>query len=99
MVATHGPSFIAALHIGDLNAELKKRGKQLGRGSGVSGWKNNFDEATGKLYWENLGKWVQEGKILIPKFRIIEGLNADLVYEALDSYKGQKSVLRAVVHP
>lgn len=99
MVASHRESSIAVVHRVDLTTELKKRGKPLGRGSGVSGWKNNFDEATGKLYWESLGKWVQQGKIQIPKFRVIEGLDADLVNEALDSYHGLKPGVQAVIHP
>ncbi|CZR58222.1 related to alcohol dehydrogenase, zinc-containing [Phialocephala subalpina] len=99
MVATHCPSSIAVLHVADVTAQLEKRGKKWGRGSGVSGWKNNFDEETGKLYWESLGKWVQEGKILIPKFRVIEGLDEVLVNEALDSYIGHKPVVQAVIHP
>ncbi|KAE8443923.1 hypothetical protein EG329_001233 [Mollisiaceae sp. DMI_Dod_QoI] len=99
LVAKNRASSVAVLHSVDLTSELKKRGKSLGRGSGVSGWKNNFDEETGRLYWENLGKWVQEGKILIPKFRVIEGLDEVLVNEALDSYRGRKPVVHAIVHP
>ncbi|KAF8849270.1 hypothetical protein BDZ45DRAFT_752972 [Acephala macrosclerotiorum] len=74
MVASQSPSSIAVLHVADVTAQLKERGKPLGRGSGISGWKNNLDEEIGKLYWESLRKWVEEGKILIPKFRVIEGL-------------------------
>lgn len=74
-------------------------GKPLGRGSGVSGWKNNFDEETGKLYWDTLGKWVQAGKVLIPKSRVIEGLDEGLMNEVLNSYIGHKPVAQEVIHP
>ena len=51
------------------------------------------------LFWPHIGQWLTEGKILIPKFRIIEGLDEKKVNEALDSYQDGKPVTQAIVHP
>jgi hypothetical protein len=38
-------------------------------------------------------------KILIPKFRLVKGLDETKVNEALDSYRDGKPVTQAIVHP
>lgn len=99
MVSTEKPSRIAIVHTADLESELKKRGKVLARGGVVAGWQDNFDEEGGKLFWDGWGKWVRDGAIRIPGFRVIEGLDAEKVNEALDSYEGNGRVVHAVIHP
>ena len=80
--------------------ELKKRGKsKISTVCTVSGAKNNFDTETAKLFWDNLSKWVVEGKMSIPTFRIVEGLDVALVNEALDSYRKLNGAPQVVVHP
>jgi hypothetical protein len=51
------------------------------------------------LFWDNLSKWVVEGKMSIPTFRIVEGLDVALVNEALDSYRKLNGAPQVVVHP
>jgi len=52
-----------------------------------------------KQFWQDLPQWLEQGKIALQKFQIIEGLDARKVNAALDSYEDGKAVLQAVVHP
>lgn len=100
IVATGVPSRITVLHHSETALELlEKRGKNLAKFSLVNGSRWNLEGEVNKKYWESLGKWVQEGKIRIPKYRVIEGLDPKRVNEALDSYRDGKPVVQAVVHP
>jgi NADPH2:quinone reductase len=50
-------------------------------------------------FWSALPVWLQEGKIAIPPYRVIEGLDVEKVNEALDSYRDGSRVVQAVVRP
>ncbi len=100
IVAAGVSSRITVLHHSDTVLELlEKKGKNLAKFALVNGSRWNFKGEVNKNYWENLGKWVQEGKIRIPKYRVIEGLDEKRVNEALDSYRDGKPVVQVVVHP
>ena len=50
-------------------------------------------------FWSSLPVWLQQGKIAIPEYRVIEGLDAEKVNQALDSYRDGSRVVQAVVRP
>ena len=50
-------------------------------------------------YWSQLEKRLKEGEVLILKYKVIEGLDENLVNEALSSYRDGKPVVQATVHP
>ena len=56
-------------------------------------------EPIADLFWPHVGQWLCDEKILIPKFRLVEGLDETKVNEALDSYRDGKPVTQAIVHP
>ncbi|RDW85278.1 hypothetical protein BP6252_02868 [Coleophoma cylindrospora] len=101
MVSKTRPSFIAALHPAEQAVqELRRLGKEKCVAKTVSGSNNNFEGSpVGDLFWDALGAWVQEGKIQIPKYMTIEGLDERKINEALDSYRDGRPVLQAIVHP
>lgn len=99
LVAKEKTSFIATLHQVRSGPELlvqKGKGKAEMKVLGVA--VNNWgDEDT--EFWSWLGKEVTEGRVRIPKFRVIEGLDVGRVNEALDSYRDGSPVVQAVVRP
>jgi NADPH2:quinone reductase len=101
MVSNSKKSVIAVLHPPKSAVEeLKKLGKYgISTASTVAVSKSNFDVETGKLVWKSLGKWVVEGKAAIPKFRMVNNLDAGLVNEALDTYRKLSGAPQIVVHP
>ncbi|KAH8690175.1 chaperonin 10-like protein [Talaromyces proteolyticus] len=60
---------------------------------------NEFLRPLLKPFWKYLPLWVKEGKIVIPKYRVIEGFDLELIESALDDYRDGSPVLPAVVHP
>lgn len=101
MVAEERESMIATLHPAESAVEeIGRLGKGQAKASFVNGSKNNFEGRGEELvFWESLGVWLSEGRLRVPKFRSIEGLDEKLVNEALDSYRDGSLVLQAVVHP
>ncbi|KAG4436064.1 hypothetical protein IFR05_008454 [Cadophora sp. M221] len=100
LVATEKPSRIAILHHSKtVQSDLDSRGKRLAVVATVVGSQANFHGEENRMYWKSLELWVQEGKIRIPEFRIIEGLDEVRVNETLDSYRDGKPVVQAIVHP
>lgn len=93
-------SFIAVLHVADDAVErLKAKGKELCTARVVTGIMNNWvGNPVGDMFWESLGKWVSEGKVRIPGFRVIEGLDVEKVEEALAGYREGKPA-NVIVHP
>lgn len=90
---------ILALHpIANALELVEKEGKGNVEAKFVSGLNDTVKEVAGE-YWELLGKWVQEGRVRIPKYRTIEGLDVVGVDECLDSYRDGSPVTQAVVHP
>jgi len=101
LVSSTRPSFIAMLHRSpNVSDELTRLEKGNCVAKTVTGSKNNFaGNPIGDLFWENLGPWVQQGKVKIQKYRTIEGLDERRINDALDSYRDGKPVLQAIVHP
>lgn len=50
-------------------------------------------------FWSALPVWLEQGKISIPEYRIINGLDVEKINEALDSYRDGSRVMQAVVRP
>ncbi|KAH7346885.1 chaperonin 10-like protein [Rhexocercosporidium sp. MPI-PUGE-AT-0058] len=100
LVATEKRSRIAILHHSKtVQTDLNSRGKKLAIVATVVGSQANFHGEENRMYWESLGSWVQEGKVRIPEYRTIEGLDEARVNEALDSYRDGRPVVQAIVHP
>lgn len=49
-------------------------------------------------FWENIPRWLKDGKIRPVPFEIIKGLDADAVNKALDQYRDGKGI-KVNVHP
>lgn len=49
-------------------------------------------------FWNRISQWLKEGRISPSKFKVMEGLDADKVNEALDLYRDGKG-LKVHVHP
>jgi NADPH:quinone reductase len=99
LVSSTLPSKVLTLHVPDNAIELlKKFGKDKAEAIFVIGDRANWKEHA-EQFWGQLENWLKEGKILIPKYRTIEGLDEKLVNEALDSYRDGQAVVQAVVHP
>ncbi|KAH7024154.1 chaperonin 10-like protein [Ilyonectria destructans] len=49
-------------------------------------------------FWEEVPRWLKEGKIRPSSFEVIEGLDADAVNKALDQYRDGKGV-KTNIHP
>ncbi|KAL5318347.1 hypothetical protein ACEPPN_013407 [Leptodophora sp. 'Broadleaf-Isolate-01'] len=100
LVATEKPSRIAILHHSKtVQSDLDSRGKRLAIVATVVGSQANFHGEESRMYWASLESWVQEGKVRIPEYRMIEGLDEVRVNETLDSYRDGKPVVQAIVHP
>ena len=50
------------------------------------------------IFWRCLEKWVEEGKVRIPRFRVIEGLSKERVEESLIGHREGKPA-DMIVHP
>ena len=99
LVSRTRPSVIVTLHRADSAVEaLERLEKQKARAMGAKGLREHFTELA-EVFWGNIGEWVAEGKILTGKFRVIEGLDAEKVNEALDLYRDGRPVVQAVIHP
>jgi NADPH2:quinone reductase len=99
MVSSTLPSRILALHEAQSAVELlEKMGKNNVKAEIVLGSRVNL-MSIADMFWPYVGQWLKEGKIQIPKFRTIEGLDEAAVNEALDSYRDGKPVTQAIVHP
>jgi NADPH2:quinone reductase len=80
-------------------SELEKRGKGGVEAKVVVGGDREGLRGVLEVFWERIGECIVEGKVQIPRFRIIEGLDEERVNEALDSYRDGGRVVQAVVHP
>lgn len=93
-------SSVATLHRATAVADiLEREGKTKAVVGFVMGAVNNWGKEDSAAFWKWLGKVVGEGTVRLPKYRVIEGLDAEKVNEALDSYRDGSAVLQAVVHP
>jgi NADPH:quinone reductase len=98
LVSATGQNNIVTLHPAEsVVKELEKLGKK-GRAGIAKGIREHFTELF-EAFWGNIGDWVAEGKIKPGKFRVIEGLDAEKVNEALDSYRDGKPIVQAIIHP
>jgi NADPH:quinone reductase len=50
-----------------------------------------------KAFWMALPEWIQAGKLAVPDFRVVEGLDLKAVEEGLDTYRDGKPVVPFVV--
>lgn len=99
LVSSTLPSRILTLHQAEGAVELlKKLGKKNVKAEIVLGSRENL-MSIADMFWPHVGQWLKDGKILIPRFRTIEGLDEVAVNEALDSYRDGKPVTQAIVHP
>jgi NADPH:quinone reductase len=99
LVSSTRPSIIVTLHRADSALKaLDKLGKKEARAIAGKGLREHFTELA-EIFWGNIGEWVAERKILTGKFRVIEGLDAEKVNEALDLYRDGRPVVQAIVHP
>lgn len=101
MVAEERESMIATLHPAKSAMEdIRRLGKRQAKVSFVNGSNSNFEgRGEEQLFCESLGMWLTKGRLRVPKFRSIEGLDEKLVNEALDSYGDGSPVLQPIVHP
>ncbi|KAH8805036.1 putative alcohol dehydrogenase [Xylogone sp. PMI_703] len=99
LVRSTGPATVLILHKSSTAAEaLKRLGKTQAKAGFVVGAREHFT-GLAEPFWGNIGQWLTEGRIRPAKFRIIEGLDAQKVNDALDSYRDGKPVVQAIVHP
>jgi len=100
LVAKDRESFIATLHQVRAGPELlAQKGKSKSQMKVLGVAVNNWGDEDTEEFWKWLGKEVTEGRVKIPKFRIVEGLDAEKINEALDSYRDGSPVVQAVVRP
>lgn len=50
-------------------------------------------------FWELLPQWIEDRKLEVSKFKVVEGLDLKLIEEGLDTYKDGKPVTPVIVHP
>lgn len=86
-------------HSKTIQDDLDSRGKKLAQVNTVIGSQLNFHGEDNRKYWESLESWLREGKIRIPEYRTVEGLDVVRANEALDSYRDGKPVVQAIFHP
>ena len=60
---------------------------------------SDFIQPTTKQFWEALPVWIQEGKLGVGKFHVIEGMDLKSIEEGLDSYRDGSAAVPVVVHP
>jgi NADPH:quinone reductase len=48
-------------------------------------------------FWKALPDWIEAGKLAVPEYRVVEGLDLRAVEEGLDSYKDGSPVTPFVV--
>lgn len=100
LLAKNKEAKIATLHRpGDDQKKLVEQGNEKAKIDILRVVVNNWGEEDTEKFWEWIESGVRDGWIRIPKYRVIEGLDADKVNEALDSYSDGKPVTQAVVHP
>ncbi|TVY36633.1 Dehydrogenase [Lachnellula subtilissima] len=93
-------SWVATLHQATTVADiLEKEGKVKAVVKFVMGAVNSWGKEDSAAFWKWLGKVVGDGTVRLPKYRVIEGLDAEKINEALDSYQDGSAVLQAVVRP
>jgi len=52
-----------------------------------------------QTFWEFLPHWIEQGKLAVSKYNVVEGLDLKLIEEGLDLYKDGKPVTPVVVRP
>ena len=60
---------------------------------------SEFLEPLTAEFWKYLPGWVEDGKLAVSKYRVVEGLDLKLVEEGLDSYRDGSPVTPFIVHP
>lgn len=100
MVSKTKKSKVLTLHPAESGACCPSPGARTRtvRSSIVTGH-NDFLRPLLKLFWAIFPQWVKEGKIVVPKHRVIEGLDLEKIESALDDYRDRSPVLQVVVHP
>jgi len=99
IVPTTQPSVVLTLHPPNEGIKLaKEKGLNDCSVRFILGTNDCLQPLTQQL-WVNLPKWVEQGKIRVPKYRVIEGLDLKLVEEGLDSYRDGRPVTQFIVHP
>jgi NADPH:quinone reductase len=99
IVPTTQPSVVLTLHPPNEGIKLaKEKGLNDCSVRFILGT-NDYLQPLTKQLWVNLPKWVEQGKIRVPKYRVIEGLDLKLVEEGLDSYRDGSPVTQFIVHP
>jgi len=60
---------------------------------------SDFMQPLAKQFWKSLPGWVEGGKLLVGKYKVIEGLELKSIQEGLDLYRDGSAVTPVVVHP
>jgi NADPH2:quinone reductase len=88
---------VANILTGEPSETVKAQKKAGFEAKRVIGFSHGIPEF-GQLFWKELPKWLESGKIKPAKYNVIEGLDAEKVNEALDMYRDGKGGDRYHVH-
>lgn len=93
---THHSKFVTTQPIDQAQAEIFKHRFDLCEPKSIKGANQSLQPYTSK-FWDSVTTWVQEGRILPTKVRIIDGLRIDEINGVLDRYRDKKPGSQAVV--
>jgi NADPH:quinone reductase len=98
LVSRTKPSVVLTLHPAEGAVELVKEKELEGtvRVGFVVGH-SSFLEPLTEAFWKALPGWIEAGKLAVPEYRVVEGLDLRAVEEGLDSYKDGSPVTPFVV--
>lgn len=90
-------SIILTLHPSDIGI-AQEQGLEKCRVRHLFG-QNEFLRPMLKPFWKSLPRWIEEGRLVTRKHRVIEGLDLEKIESALDDYRDGSPVLQVIVHP
>jgi NADPH:quinone reductase len=98
LVSRTRPSVILTLHPAEGASELvKEKGLEGTVKVGFVVGNSSFLEPLTEGFWKALPGWIEAGKLAVPEYRVVEGLDLRAVEEGLDSYRDGSPVTPFVV--
>ncbi|KAH9207474.1 chaperonin 10-like protein [Leptodontidium sp. 2 PMI_412] len=98
IVSLTKPSVVACLHPVEKCAEQAKDKGVPARVEFIRGTLEFLGSLSTKL-WRILPKWIEEGHLWIPNYRVVDGLDIVAIEEGLDSYRDGSSVVPLIIRP